>query len=478
MTGGAAGRVVVVGLGPGDPGLVSTAATEAMARIGARYVRTERHPSAALAAPAQSFDAVYERSDSLEEVYASIVAELVAAAGRHGEICYAVPGSPLVAERTVELLRQQPTVEVVVIPALSFLDLAWDRLGVDPLATGVRLVDGHRFAVEGAGQRGPMLVGQCDTVFVLSDIKLAAGDGCDPPAVTILQRLGLPDESVTTVGWDDLDRAVVPDHLTSLWIPALGAPVAGELVRFVELVRTLRERCPWDRKQTHRSLRRHLLEETYEVLEAIDELDSGPMSQGYTHLEEELGDLLFQVVFHATLAAEEGQFGLAEVARGIHDKLVRRHPHVFGGEARSWEEIKREEKGRTSVMEGVAPNLPALLYAHKLQYKASSLGFDWERLAPVWGALRGEIDELAAAVEGQAGEHAVNEELGDVLFSAVNLARHLQVDPESALRDAAAKFRRRMGSVEQLAEERGVSLPGASEAALEELWREAKGRSD
>ena len=166
-----------------------------------------------------------------------------------------------------------------------------------------------------------------------------------------------------TVAWDDLDRDVEPDHLTSLYVPVLAAPVAGEVARFAELVRTLRERCPWDREQTHATLTRHLLEETYEVLEAIDELDgAGGGDDGYGHLEEELGDLLFQVVFHATLAAEEGKFTLADVARGIHDKLVHRHPHVFGevqadtaGQVmQNWERIKQAEKGRTSLMEGIA----------------------------------------------------------------------------------------------------------------------------
>src|SRR4051812_23397512 len=150
--------------------------------------------------------------------------------------------------------------------ALSFLELAWPRLGVDPVAAGVRVVDGHRFAVEAAGQRGPLLVAQCDAKEVLSGIKLAVEDGPVAP-VTVLQRLGLPDESVRPVGWDDIDRDVDADHLTSLWIPALAAPVGVELIRFDELVHTLRERCPWDREQTHDSLRRHLIEEAYEALE-------------------------------------------------------------------------------------------------------------------------------------------------------------------------------------------------------------------
>ena len=180
-----------------------------------------------------------------------------------------------------------------------------------------------------------MLVGQCDSLQVLSEVKLAIGSvldqvpaGDDGSEVTVLQRLGLPDEAVTVVPWDDLDRAVVPDHLTSVWLPRLAEPFAAEFVRLEELARTLRARCPWDRQQTHQSLTRYLLEESYEALEAIEEL--GPDGAGYEHLEEELGDVLFQVVFHSVLAAEEGQFALGDVARNVHDKLVGRHPHVFG----------------------------------------------------------------------------------------------------------------------------------------------------
>jgi tetrapyrrole methylase family protein/MazG family protein len=459
-------RVVVVGLGPGDARLVSVAATEALAGASRRFLRTDRHPSAYLARPATSFDSIYELADHIDEVYSEIVEQLVAAASSvragGGPVVYAVPGSPLVAERTVDLLRADPRLEVDVVPSLSFLDLAWDRLGIDPVAAGVRVVDGHRFAVEAAGQQGPLLVAQCDSPHVLSDIKLAVEHG---PAVTVLQRLGLPDELVTEAAWEDLDRQVAPDHLTCLWVPALAEPVAAELARFAELVRTLRARCPWDQRQTHRSLTRHLLEETYEVLEAIDELD-------YAHLEEELGDLLFQVAFHATLAAEEGQFTLADVARGIHDKLVARHPHVFGPPGTpvpDWEELKKAEKGRASVMEGVPGNLPSLLYAFKLQNKAASVGFDWKDAAGAWPKIHEELDELQAAL-GQAGPGAtaaVNDELGDVLFSVVNVARHLGLDPEAALREAAAKFRSRFLAMEALAAERGV-------AVTDDLWDEVK----
>jgi tetrapyrrole methylase family protein/MazG family protein len=460
---------VVVGLGPGDPRLVSGAASEAIASVGVRFVRTTRHPSAGLVAPATSFDDLYESAEGIDEVYEGVADALVRAARVHGTVLYAVPGSPLVAERTVEILRADDRVDVSVIPSLSFLDLAWERLGVDPVRTGVRMVDGHRFAVEAAGYSGPLLVAQCDRPVVLSDIKLAVEGG---PRVTVLQRLGLPEEAMFEVAWDDLDRRVQPDHLTCVWIPALSEPVAAELVRFDELVHTLRARCPWDRKQTHRSLTRHLIEETYEVLEAIDELDD---PAGYAHLEEELGDLLFQVAFHATLAAEQGQFTLADVARGIHDKLVERHPHVFGppGEpVPDWEEMKKVEKGRSSVMDGVPGNLPSLLYAFKVQSKAASAGFDWKDAAGAWVKITEELDELRLAWASEAGAGpAVNDELGDVLFSVVNVARHLGVDPEAALRDSAAKFRRRFEAMEALGAARGVPVN-------DDLWDEVKRAAD
>ena len=339
-------RVVVVGLGPGDADLMTTGTVDAVASIPVRFLRTSRHPAASAVDGASTFDEVYEQAASLDEVYADIVDRLVRAAEQHGEVLYAVPGSPAVAERTVELLRADDRVEVQVLPALSFADLAWARLGVDPVAVGARLVDGHRFAVEAAGSTGPLLVAQCDSRQVLSDIKLSV-DG-SPGPVTVLQRLGLPDEQVAEVAWDDLDREVEPDHLTALWIPVLAAPVAGELIALDEVTRILREKCPWDVEQTHESLKRYVLEEAEEVGEAIDSGDPAK-------LEEELGDLLYQVYFHATLGAEEGDYTLADIARGIREKLVRRHPHVFGDAsaetiadvAAIWERVKAEERDAT-----------------------------------------------------------------------------------------------------------------------------------
>ena len=421
-------KVVVVGLGPAGPELLTAEATAALERIPHRYLRTTRHPAAVAVTDAVSFDERYESAASMDAVYRGIVDDLVAAATEHGEVLYAVPGSPTVAEHTVELLRANDRVEVSVLASVSFLDLAWDRLGVDPVAVGARLIDGHNFAVAAAGATGPLLVGQCDRPSVLSDVKLAVEEG---PTVTVLQRLGLSDESVTEVAWDDLDRVVEPDHLTSLWIPGLAAPVAAELVAFAEVVRRLRAECPWDREQTHQSLTRHLIEESYEVLDAIDLLGTDE-DEGYVALEEELGDLLFQVVFHAPLGPEEGRFPLADVARGIHDKLVLRHPHVFaelqvdGAEevVSNWEAIKKAEKGRASVFDGIPNGLPALLYALKIDKKAVATG-------------------LADKVPAPEGD-----DLGHELLALVTQARAAGLDPEDALRRTAMAWRDALGAAE------------------------------
>ena len=479
MVSAAGPRVTVVGLGPAGPELLTVAATSVLATARSAFLRTSRHPAAAGFGDLPSFDDHYEAAPSFEDVYARIVEDLVAAAvvaADHEEaVVYAVPGSPLVAERTVELLRADPRVSVTVVPALSFLDLAWDRLGVDPLATGVRLVDGTRFEEEAAGERGPLLVAQCWSSEVLSDIKLSVDtDLFDPaipvPEVTVLHHLGLPDERVETVAWDELDRVLSPDHLTSVWIPTLAVPVAGELVALGELVRRLRRDCPWDREQTHASLSRHLLEESYEVIDAIDELTraeeaaagepSSAEVDAVAHLEEELGDLLFQVYFHACLAAEEGRFTLADVARGVHDKLVARHPHVFadvvaedaGTVLRNWEQIKKEEKGRESVTDGIPAALPALALAAKLARKAASVpgmdlpGFEVERDKAV-AALAG-MRSPSGGPSPEATDPDTARLAGEILWAVADLVRRLDVDPEDALRAAALQFRARIREVE------------------------------
>ncbi len=467
-----------------------------------RFVRTRRHPAVDVvdlvdvpgpgdrgaspvldASVAISFDDVYDTASTLEAVYATIVNRLVVAAQQHGHVAYAVPGSPLVAERTVELLRARSghdgDIALEIVPAMSFLDLAWAALGVDPLAVGVRLVDGHRFAVEAAGQRGPLLVAQCDDRFVLSDIKLAVELAPEEPVV-VLQRLGLPEQSVTVVAWDDLDRIIDADHLTTLWIPSLAAPVGAELVRFDEVVRRLRAECPWDRVQTHGTLRRYLIEESAELVDALDEFER---TADDTAMVEELGDVLLQVVLHSAIGAEDGRFTLADVAAGITEKMVRRHPHVFGEVVvadadevhRNWEAIKAVERSAGVAAEpfaGVAASLPALALLQDLFRTAAEYsGFDWPDDASAVAKVREELDEV---LEAWADDDHVAEELGDLLGTVVDLCRRRGVPAEVVARSAAGKFRRRYEHMVVAAQALGTDLGRLDLAGQLSLWNDAK----
>ncbi len=486
-------RVVVVGLGPGGEEHLTDQTRNAIAASNHRYLRTSRHPSATLVTGAVSFDHVYETADTFAAVYEQVTEALVAAAIEHGEVLYAVPGSPLILERSVRDLRCDNRIECHVLPAMSFLDVAYAVLGIDPVEAGVRLIDANEFATAAAGDHGPLLIAHTHANWVLSDIKLAVDDaanvangtGNDDVEVIVLQRLGTAEQLVTHTTFSAMDTAVVADHLTCIYVPRLNVAVAEHYSRFHALARTLREQCPWDIEQTHASLVPHLLEETYEVVDAVRDLDPDDPSTDEA-LIEELGDLLYQIEFHATIAEQQGRFTIADVTKGIHDKLVRRHPHVFGpggGEpvkvdsteqvVQNWETIKRDEKGRTSIFEGIPSSLPSLAYAFKAQSKAADVGFDWPDFA---GALPKIAEETAEVISAHAtgDRQATAEELGDLLFSVVNVARHLDVDPEVALRSAVAKFRRRFESVERLAARRGIDLAGSDLELLDQLWDAVK----
>ncbi len=252
-----------------------------------------------------------------------------------------------------------------------------------------------------------------------------------------------------------------------------------DLSDLLEIMRILRGEngCPWDREQTHASIRKNLIEETYEAIEAINKQDD-------VLLCEELGDVLMQVVFHAQIAAERGAFGFSDVADGICKKLIERHPHVFGdvkvsssGEVlKNWEQIKSATKHRKTVsdkMQAVPRELPALMRAYKIQDKAAKAGFDWDNLDGALEKLPEETAELREAYRSNDRENAL-EELGDLLFSVVNAARFLELDPEEALTAATDKFQSRFCKVESMAAQRGISMPDASLEALDALWQEAK----
>ena len=461
--------MTVIGLGPGEPSFCSAKNLELIEEHEFRYVRTTRHPSSCLLGPnVVSFDHIYESSDYFEEVYVTIVKELIVAAKKNQNILYAVPGSPFLAERTVQLLTQQTEVEIEVFPCLSFVDLAWSCLKIDPMEIGVRIVDAHRFATEAAGDRGPLLVTQIDSREILADI-VAAVDSPPTQPVTVLQRLGLEDEKMQELQWEDLIEKVEPDHLTSCFIPHLESPIASELQKFVDLVAVLRIQCPWDSEQTHSSLTSHLLEETYEVLEAIENFNE-ETGEGSEDLEEELGDLLFQIVFHSRIAADDARFDLADVTKGIYEKLRRRHPRIFASEQDSplrdnpdsahkrWEELKKEEKKRSSVLDGIPDALPALAYAQKVFEKSKTL------------------DLLDEKTYNERPLPETDEELGNILLDLVFWAAKNNFEAERALRIANSRFVAFIKNIEALAETKDVDLFSADSHTKKELKAEIRNR--
>ena len=427
-------RVIVAGLGPAGAELVPTAARAALSSSKTSFLRTRHHPAAEEFPDAVSFDQIYESSASFEEVYESIASRVIEAAHQFGEVVYAVPGSPLVAERSVELIRANDTVEVEMILAASFLDLAWQRLGCDPISEGVHLIDATEFSTMAAGETGPFLVAQCWSKEILSNIKLSVEDEPVTPVV-VLSHLGLPDERVYELPWGELDRSIDADHLTSLFIPELADPVGARLVRLDEVVHQLRQRCPWDREQTHASLIPQLIEEAYEVVDAITEArdaeDDHSISTAYEHLEEELGDLLLQVYMHSVIAAEHGWFTLSDVAKRLLDKLIYRHPHVFGNMQVSgvdevianWDRLKQKEKPARDFEQALGTALPSLIVAAKVLAKANTKGVSslWlergRRALSEVMAGEGEVDSSLAGTEGSSPQPSPSVSSVDSLHS-------------------------------------------------------------
>ncbi len=478
-------RIVIVGLGPAGLERLTRHVSDLLIDPGAEVVvRTGRHTAAdqlARLRTVETCDDLYDGAPSFSDVYERI-AERILDRARTGVVVYAVPGSAAVGERTVPLIEQKALAEGLAVdihPGESFLDLVWARTGCDPIAGGVQVLDG-RALPDPLQLHIPTVITQVDRPQVLADAAVILSRTLPVDTqVTVLDGLGADDEAVTTTTLRDLPGVRIGER-TSLYLD----PPPNGWFGLIATNRRLRRECPWDREQTHHSLLPHLVEETYETVEALaglgeDAPGGEPDFGAYADVEEELGDLLLQVVFHATLAEEPGAFGVEEVAEGIRRKLVRRHPHVFGDAAAHdaeavltrWEELKSAEKGRDSLMDDVPRALPAIARAGKLQRRAATVGFDWDDAAAVLAKVGEEIDELASVVDDPS---AAGAELGDLLFAAVNLARHLSVDPEMALRQANDRFEQRFRTVERLAAEAGRDLAAMTLEEMDELWERAK----
>lgn len=483
------GKITVLGLGPGSLELIPVKNFEVLKKAQCLFLRTARHPAVEelleLGLAFISFDAFYEEQETFEGVYGAIVDKLLEEALNGQEVVYGVPGHPLVAESTVFMLQKEALaqgIEVEILPAMSCLDAIYASLNLDP-TQGILVKDAIDLKAEEIMPQTGLIITQLYSRHIASEVKLTLME-LYPAAheVTLIKGAGVTDQEwQKKIPLYELDRLEVIDHLTSLYVPALPESPGKSHYPLDPLVEVMRELlgengCPWDKEQTHDSLKRYLIEECYEVIEAIEERNRYKLCS-------ELGDLLLQIVFHAQLAENSGGFNINHVIQGITEKMIRRHPHVFGTieveDAQevlvNWEEIKRQEKtsqGQETIMD-IPRGLPALYRAEKVQGRAAKVGFDWPDLQGPWEKLLEELEELKRAWE-EKNEPAMEEEMGDVLFAAVNVARFLKVDPEEGLHKTVTKFVRRFQYMERKAKERGLDLKAMSLAEMDELWEEAK----
>lgn len=474
--------ITLMGLGPGDPKYLTLEALAWLKSIKVLYLRTSQHPTV-LHLPEHleliSFDELYEKHEGFEAVYEEIIDRVLSLGRASGGITYAVPGHPFVAEATCpEILRRAKTedIPVRVIDGLSFLEPTFRALSLDPFPELV-LADALSMAGSQTPQTppsSPVLIAQIYSRMVASDVKLTLMTTYpDDHPVRLVHGAGTDKEVVEDLPLYAVDHSEHLGLLSALFVPPLSPYTSFE--SFQEIIAKLRapDGCPWDREQTHESLRPFLLEEAYETLDALDRQDM-------RGLEEELGDLLLQILLHAQIANEEGDFNIHHVLDGIGSKLVRRHPHVFAdkkvsgvsGVLHNWEEIKAEErkdngdKAMKGLLDGVPKALPALSQAGEIIERTRRVGFDHliSKGDPVY--LINQIDNLVTA-------EAKAKLLEELLLGLSSLAYQNELDAESLLREALARFREQFGIMEASAIRRGESLVNLSKERKEGLWAQA-----
>ena len=472
----------IVGLGANDLDLLPMAAFKSLKEADKVYLRTEEHPVVndlkKEKIKFQSFDNLYQQADNFTQVYQQITRKITNLNLKSNDIVYAVPGHPMVAEDSVKMIIEELE-DYKMIAAPSFVDLIFTRLEVDPIS-GFSLLDGLNFNARDINPNLPVIIAQVYNRNIASEIKLELMKKYDDShLVYLLDSLGSKEEKIKQLPLYKIDRFDWLGPLTTLYLPADSGNNKNfnKLLEIMELLRS-EKGCPWDKKQTHQSIKSNVIEEAYEVVDRIEERD-------YFGLTEELGDLLLQVVFQAEIANEENKFNIYHVIEEICQKLIRRHPHVFADEkiddakqvVSRWEDIKKEEKpnNKKSLLDDVARNFTALLEAQRLQKKAAKVGFDWEEIANVVAKVKEELLEFEVAYQ-ENDSLAIAEELGDLLFSIVNLVRFFGFESELLLKQSNKKFRNRFRKMEELADKDNKNLAELSLDKLEKLWQDSKNK--
>ena len=477
--------ITIIGLGSGELDQLSVGVYKKLKAAENLVVRTDRHPAVeelkAEGVRMTSFDSVYESQDAFEGVYGEIVARLVQMA-EEKPVMYAVPGHPLVAEQTVQLLIEREKAGQAILDIVggnSFLDPIFGALRIDPIE-GFQLLDGTDLRQDDVMMQQHVLIGQVYDGFVASDVKLTLLEKYDVDhPVTIVTAAGTAVEQIRTVPLVELDRETAIDNLTTVYVPPVmdQADRLKEWQTFRTIIAKLRspEGCPWDREQTHESLKRYMIEEAHEVLDAIDRQDDDD-------LVDELGDVLLQVFLHAQIGEDNGYFSIEDVLQAIGDKMIRRHPHVFGEVdvenaeqvVKNWQDIKAQENPKkASQLDGQALTNSSLLTSFNYQKAAARVGFDWPDVAGAFDKFEEEWQEFKVEVENGT-QDTRTDELGDVFFTLVNIARFLKLSPEEAMQHANEKFRSRFAFIEHSVAQNRGTFEEYTVDELEEFWQQAK----
>lgn len=479
--------IKIVGLGPGAKEALTIGTICELESNKNVFLRTEKHPTVDYLKEKNidfgTYDNVYESIGSFDEVYLNIANDLIKKHEELGEIIYAVPGHPLVAEKSVfnliELCKQNK-VEYKIMPAVSFIDAMIEGLKIDPIE-GLKVIDSFDIGNQILDKRIGTIITQVYNQLIASEVKLKLLEQYnDETEIYYVRAAGIEgQESIRKIPLFELDMQEDIDYLTSIYIPKdlNNKKDFNDLLSIIEILRG-EEGCPWDREQTHESLKKALIEESYEVVDAIDQEDDNSLI-------EELGDVLLQIVFHASIGKEDGYFDISDVIQGICDKMISRHPHVFrnaNGLNSSeevlvkWDELKKKEKGYDNLVEemkGITKGLPALLRAHKVQEKAKKVGFDFDDVNFAINKVKEELNEVINVYNTENVEK-IKEEIGDLFFSCVNVARFLKVDEELALNYTIDKFIKRFAYIEKSAKEKSIELTDMSLEEMDKLWEISK----
>lgn len=473
----------IIGLGPGSEDDLTIKSLNIMKSANTLYLRTEKHPNVEyikkLGINFHTFDYFYEKGEKFEEVYDKIAAEVM----KYDDVVYAVPGHPLVAEKSVQLIIEQAKkkgAEIEIVSAISFIDAVINALKIDPVE-GLKIIDGLQLDKQVPDIDVGNLVTQVYSKFVAANIKIRLMEYYnDEQEVYLIRAAGVPGlERVQIMSLYEIDRVNWVDYLTSLYIPPVKNKKRYDFNDLLNVMDKLRSEdgCPWDREQNHETLKKYLIEESYEVIDAIDKDDMEGLS-------EELGDVLLQVVFHSQIGKEFGEFDIRDVIHGITNKMITRHSHVFGEDKcetsddviLTWDRNKKKEKNIDSYTEdlkSIPRSLPALMRSYKLQEKAAKIGFDWEDVEGPISKVHEELNEFLEVYKSQEYDKII-EEMGDLLFSIVNVCKFMEIDPELALTGTINKFIKRFEYMEKESAKIGKNLDEITLTKMDMLWNNAK----